>query len=850
MGVDRRARTVPGPLAETDRVTLSARAGGLSSSRARQLLAEVGPNRLVPSDGRPSLIAWLARALADPMVLLLLVAGVTYLVLGDQFDAIVVLVAVVPIVGVGLLLEARAERALDQLKQLIAPTATVWRDGHPLVIAAEEIVSGDLVEIREGDVVPADGTLVEAPQIMLDESALTGESLPVSKDLDGQPAERQVFAGTTVVSGRAAFEVTATGSRTRYGRVGELVGQVRSPATPLQRMIRRLVWRLAAIAGGFCAAVAGAELLAGHGWAAAIIAGVSLAMAAVPEEFPMVYTLYLSLGAWRLARDHALVRNLASVETLGAATVICTDKTGTLTYGRLDVVKLATTKGIVSVKEPLAAEERALLEAAVLASEPNPFDPLERAILANAVNRGIDVDTLHAGSFVADYPFEPKLKYVAHVWKRDGDVRITAKGSLEGILQRSQPTSMERQRAIEMNQLLAAEGLRVIAVAGGSLSEGSVDRDADESHLRFVGLIAFADPLREGVASALGECQTAGIRVIMLTGDHPVTAHAVAEGLALPHSDQRPVATGDDVDAADQATLVRLVRDVSIFARIRPEQKHRIVQALRAQGHVVAMTGDGINDAPSLREADIGIAMGQRGTEVAREAADLVLLDDNFATIVAAIHGGRRIFENLRRAFAYLVAFHAPLLLGALVIPMVGAPLLLLPVVLIWLELVVHPVASLVFDNDPAAPDLMRRPPRPPGAELFAGRELLRPLVQGVSLSVGILALYLVLMTQGIAVPEARGVAVAALLLGQLVLVLSARSPTQPLWHTSVRGNRALWPILVVTTLSLVAVLYIPAVAAALELAPFGSFDWLIAAAVAALTTLWLEPLKGRTDRR
>jgi P-type Ca2+ transporter type 2C len=828
--------------------TNSFSSGGLTTPRARQLLADVGPNRLVPGDARPSVVVWLLRSFADPMVLLLLVAGATYFVLGDRFDALVVLVAVIPIVAVGLLLEARAERALDRLKQLTAPTATVWRDGYPVVIAAEEIVPGDLVAIREGDVVPADGTLAEATQITLDESALTGESLPDAKDPQGTPNERQVLAGTTVVSGSGTFSVTATGPRTRYGLVGQLVGQVRSPATPLQRMIRRLIWQLAAVAGGFCAAVVGAELLAGHGWAAAIIAGVSLAIAAIPEEFPMVYTLYLSLGAWRLARDHALVRNLASVETLGAATVICTDKTGTLTHGRLDVVTVATTEGIVSHGAPLAAAERALLEAAVLASEPSPFDPLEKAILTYAAARGIDVDALHAGHFVADYPFDPKLKYVAHIWERDGVVRVAAKGSLEGILQRSQVSPAERQRATEVNQQLASDGLRIIAIAAGSLPDGSVDRAADESQLRFTGLIAFADPLRGGVASALRDCRAAGIRVIMLTGDHPVTAHAVAGDLHLPHDDQRPVATGDDLDAADDATLARLVRDVSIFARIRPEQKHRIVQALRAQGDVVAMTGDGINDAPALREADIGVAMGQRGTDVARESADLVLLDDNFATIVAAVRDGRRIFENLRRAFAYLIAFHAPLLLGALVVPLVGAPLLLLPVTLIWLELVVHPVASLVFDNDPPPPDLMRRPPRPSGAGLLLLGDLVRPFIQGVSLSAGVLALYVGALARGVAVPEARGVAVTALILGQLVLVLAARSPDRPLWKTSVRGNRALWPVLGVTFLSLLVVLYVPPVAGTLELAPLPFLDWLAAAFVAALTTLWMEPLKGQNQ--
>jgi Ca2+-transporting ATPase len=563
----------------------------------------------------------------------------------------------------------------------------------------------------------------------------------------------------------------------------------------------------------------------------------------------MVFTLYLALGAWRLARVHALVRNLASVETLGAATAICTDKTGTLTLGHLEVTALATADGVVHAGRPLAVSARTLVEAAVLASEPTPFDPLEKAILSFALTHGVDVAALHAGRLVADYPFDPTLKYVSHVWEHDGTRTIAAKGSLEGMLRRSNVSPDGRSRALAANERLAAEGLRVIAVARGNLPGTGHDRPADERHLSFVGLVAFADPVRPGVVEALAECRRAGVRVIMLTGDHPVTAHAVAEGLDLPHGEENPVATGDDLDRADDLVLGGLVRRVNIFARIRPEQKHRIVRALRARGEVVAMTGDGINDAPALREADIGVAMGRRGTEVARESADLVLLDDNFATIVAAIRDGRRIFENLRRAFAYLVAFHAPLLLAALVVPLVGAPLLLLPVTLVWLELVVHPVASLVFEHDPPPADLMARPPRAPGAGLLVGRDLVRAVAQGLSLAAGILALHLGALARGIAEPEARSLAVTALLLGQLVLVLATRSPARPLWATSLGGNPTLPAVLGATLLSLVAALYVPPLARALELAPLSLAEWLIAALVAALATLTIELTKLVTPR-
>ncbi len=834
----------------TDDGSPATTAPGLTSREARVRLTRFGPNHIVPEQKQSPLIRWLLRPLADPMVVLLLVAGGTYLALGDRFDAIVILVAVVPIVLVSLILETRAERALERLRQLTAPTALVWRDGQRTRIPTELIVPGDLVVIQEGDVIPADGVLVESGQVIVDESALTGESQPVEKDLGPSLEQRQVWAGTTVLAGRATFEVTATGLRTRYGQVGSLVAGIRLRETPLQRRIRRLILRFAVGALAFCVAVAGIELGAGRGWSAAIIAGVSLAIAAIPEEFPMVYTLYLTLGAWRLSREHALVRRLASVETLGATTVICTDKTGTLTMGRVEVVALGTDVGITRSNDALGPADLALIEAAVLACEPAPFDPLDQAILRFAASRGIGVERLHRGKPLHDYAFDPVLKYMSHVWQLDGLTLIAAKGATEGILHRSSASNSRRRMALEANQMLATEGLRVVAVAGASMPAPTGDRALDESHLRFLGLIAFSDPLRPGVADALRACRSAGIRVIMVTGDHPVTAHAVAEGIGLPHRDEEPVVTGDALDLADEESLNDLVRRTNIFARIRPEQKHRLVKVLRAQGEVVAMTGDGINDAPALREADIGIAMGQRGTEVARESGDLVLLDDNFATIVTAVRDGRRIFENLRRAFAYLVAFHIPLLLAALIVPLIGAPLLLLPVVLIWLELVVHPTASLVFENDPPPTDLMQRPPRPPDAGLLDTVGFIRALIEGASLSAAVLALYLALLGLGRFENEARAVAVATLLLGEVILVLVERAPSIPIWRASVGGNRALPVVLGATILSLLVAVYVPPVSALVHLAPLAPADWTLASVIAGAATLWLEPLKWWWSRR
>ncbi len=817
---------------------------GLTTQQASALFAKHGPNRLVPEARRPTVLTWVLRAVADPMAALLLVAGGTYLFLRDYADAAVTLAALVPISAVTLILEGRAERALEQLKRLAAPTAIVWRDGRRQTIAAERLVPGDVLFLHEGDVIPADGVLLEGPRLMVDESVLTGESHPVTKSA-AEGEDRLLFAGTTLRAGRGVARVTSTGASTRYGEIARLMARIPQPPTPLQRLIQRLIGQLAAGAVALCVAVAAIELARGRGWATAVIAGVSLAIAAIPEEFPMVYTLYLALGAWRLARARALIRRLTGVEALGATAVICADKTGTLTLGHVEVAALYTPSGIARVGYPLPPQARTLLQEAVMASEPTPYDPLEEAVLRFAAGAGIEVSALHSGTLVEDYPFDPAGKYNSHVWSVGEGARIAAKGATEGILDRSGASDEARREALAATRLLASEGLRVIAVAGGRLSATVGDRSTDERHLRFVGLIGFADPARPGVAEALRECGQAGIRVVMITGDHPVTAHAVAEGLDLPHNDEVPIVTGDDLDRADDRELGRLVRRANIFARTRPEQKYRLVRTLRAQGQVVAMTGDGVNDAPALREADVGIAMGTRGTEVAREAATIVLLDDNFATIVAAVREGRRIFETLRRAFSYLIAFHTPILLAALAVPLLGAPLLLLPLHLVWLEIIVHPTASLVFQYDPPPPDLMRRPPRRPGAALLPVNDFLGASIKGATLFGGILWLYLGALAQGLPEAQARGTALTAMILGQVLLVLTQRSLGAPLWQTAWRGNQMLLPVVGVTLASLAAALYLPPLAGLLHLAPLSLREWGLGGAVAVITTLWQEPLKA-----
>jgi Ca2+-transporting ATPase len=801
--------------------------GGLTTAEARLRLARVGPNDLVPPDRPPSPLTWIRRVAADPMVVLLVVAGAVYLAVGDLGDAAVSLIALVAITAVSVVLELRTEHALASLRRLTSPVAQVWRDLRLRTVAANEIVPGDRVRMGEGDIVPADATIIEEGRLLVDESALTGESHPAEKERDAM-----VWAGTTVLSGRADALVIETGARTRYGKIAALVADIAEPATPLQRGIRRLVTSLGVVAGVASALVIGVELAHGAGWAEAIVAGVSLAMAAIPEEFPMVFALYLAIGAWRLAKDRALIRRLAKVETLGSTTVIATDKTGTLTAGRLELHALASPHGDVVE----GVERVPLLEAAILASDPSGHDPFDEAILRHAA-AGL------AGELVASYPFDPRGKHTVQVWRREDRLESYAKGALEPMLERTMADPELRGRMEAANARFAASGMRILALAAGAVTSAATRAEA-ETGLRFIGLVAFVDPIRDGVRAALDECRSAGVRVVMITGDHPDTARAVAAELGLVGANN--VLTGPQLALLSDEERARAVADVSVFARIEAAQKYELVRALHANGAVVAMTGDGTNDAPALREADIGIAMGRRGTEVARSAATMVLLDDNFATIVRSIRDGRRIFENLRRAFAYLIAFHIPLLIAAVTIPFVGAPLLLLPVHLVWLEIVVHPTSSLVFEADPPSPDIMRRPPRRSSAAgLITLADLRRPVLLGATLSVAVLSLYLIDLGRGSPVEHARALALTVLLCGQLLLVLVTRSPERPLWRTSSGGNRSLPLVVGGAAVSLVAVLYLPVFARFFGVVPLDGAEWSAALAAAIVSTLWSEPFKG-----
>ncbi|HYM40095.1 MAG TPA: cation-transporting P-type ATPase, partial [Thermoplasmata archaeon] len=620
---------------------------GLTDQEARERLKKHGKNILVP---KKKIRIWGFLAfLKEPMLWLLVIAGVVYYLLGDIPESIITIVAVVPIAVVDVVIELQTDKALEKLKILGEPEVSVVRGGVTKRIKSEDLVPGDILLVQEGDVVMADSALLAGSAIQTDESSLTGESQPVDKkpgdgfneDLFENPGA--LLAGTTVVSGRGRCIVARTGSATQYGKIGKMLSGTYAGKTPLQTEIWGII-RIFAMVSVILSVLLVIIGLFAYGpitdviWKSAVISGVTLAIAAIPEEFPVVFTLFLSLGMLRLANANALVKNLSAVEALGSVDVICTDKTGTITTGKMSVSEAKPAQGV--------AEEDLELTA-LLACQRDPFDPMEKAIYAHAKDRPALART-KAMEFVHAYPFDAREKYVSHVWQGSG-FYLAAKGSGEGILARCHLDPPERTRVLKENEAMAAAGTRVLAVAGKKLPRMK-GRSEDEADLEYLGLLGFSDPIREGVTKAVTECRKAGIRVVMLTGDHRATAAAIAHKAGISTDG---IVSGKDLNVPEDEFL-KLLESGNVFARVLPEQKLKIVEGYQKLGYRVAVTGDGINDAPALKRANIGVAMGERGTEVAKETASLVLLDDNFKTIVGAVRNGRRIYDNLKKAFSYL----------------------------------------------------------------------------------------------------------------------------------------------------------------------------------------------------
>lgn len=830
---------------------------GLSESEAASRLQQEGYNEL-PSSKSRSILATAWDVVREPMLLLLLACGTIYLLLGDVQEALILLASVFVVLGITLYQERKTENAVAALRRLASPRASVIRDGQQKRIAGREVVRDDLIALSEGDRVPADAVLLSCNNLCTDESLLTGESVPVGKvprdsarEMGRPGGEDQpfVFSGTLVVRGQGIAQVRATGIRTEMGKIGRSLQTVQAEGSRLQTEVGHLVRQLAVLGVSLCAIVAILYGLFRVDWLNGFLAGITLAMAMLPEEFPVVLTIFLALGAWRLSKMHVLTRQVPAIETLGAATVLCVDKTGTLTVNRMSIGKLAvgqTTYDLsTQANRPLPDEYHEIVEFGILASQRDPFDPMEKAFhqLGNAYLS--HTEHLHANwTLVREYPLSSDLLAMSHVWKSPSGLEyvLAAKGSPEAIADLCHLSQAQTHAVADQVAEMAQDGLRVLGVAKGVFRQTHLPGEQHDFVFTFLGLVGLADPLRPTVPAAVQECYAAGIRVVMITGDHPTTALSIARQAGLRPLDD--VITGSELDKIDDAQLQRRIKAINIFARMVPEQKLRLVNALKPNGEVVAMTGDGVNDAPALKAAHIGIAMGGRGTDVAREAAAIVLLDDDFSSIVKAVRMGRRIFDHLRKAMTFIVAVHVPIA-GMSLLPVVfGWPLVLLPVHIVFLELVCDPACTVVFEAEPEEEDVMRRPPRNPQEPLFGRRLVGMGLFQGGSVLLIVLAVFLWALFGLRDELTARTVSFSTLVIANLGLILANRSWSRTILSTLRTPNPALWWIVGGTAVSLGMVLYVPFLRDLFHFGVLHPGDLAMCLTRGLASVLWFECLK------
>lgn len=836
---------------------------GLTTAEATQRLKDEGLNEL-PSASKRGWIHILLEIVREPMFLLLLACGTLYLILGDHEEAMMLLGFVVVVIGITYYQEKKTENALDALRDLSSPRALVKRDGKWIRIAGRDVARGDILILSEGDRVPADAVILSCTNLHIDESLLTGESVPVRKaEWDGvmemaRPGGEDlpfVYSATLVVSGQGVAEVRGTGLRTEVGKIGKALQTLETEKPPLQREINGLI-RGMGLAGAAMSVIVtlvfgltnGNNMLA---WQRGVLSGLAMAMGLLPEEFPVVLTIFMAMGAWRMSQNQVLTRRMPAIETLGSATVLCVDKTGTLTMNRMTVRKLAAGGEYFHIPATglpgtLPESFHELVEYSVLACEADPFDPMERAILDMGQSALKGTEHLHEDwQLEREYPLSRQLLALSQAWQmHSGDGRVAAKGAPEAILDLCHMPEAERQLVMKQVLDMASDGLRVLGVARAFCNCVVLPENQHDFDFEFIGLVGLADPIRATVAAAVAQCRRAGVRVVMITGDYPGTAQSIAREIGLQHPDR--VVTGPELEAMTEEEISSKIRDVSVFARMVPEQKLLLVQALKANGEIVAMTGDGVNDAPALKNAHIGIAMGERGTDVARESAALVLLKDDFNSIVAAVRMGRRIFDNIRKAMGYILAVHVPIAGLCLIPVLLHWPLILQPVHIVFLELIIDPTCSIVFEGEPEEADIMDRPPRDSSKPTFSRRVVLVSLLQGLGILVAVLAVFgIALYKRGLSESDARGLAFATLIFANVALILTNRSWTRSIVRTLRTPNKSVWWVIAGALGLLAVTLYVPVAARLFKMAAQHPTDMLIAAAVGISTVLWFELFKS-----
>jgi len=824
---------------------------GLTTSEAKKLQEQFGKNELVP-EKKENIFHKIFHVITEPMFLLLIIAAGVYFVLGEPKDGAIMLVFVVGIISIEAIQEWKTDKTLKALKDLSAPHVKVLRDGEEKTINSSDLVPGDIMYIAEGVKIPADGTVVRASTLCVDESSLTGESLGVWKltsenyinENNDYWRRDYCYAGTLVTQGTGTILVDKIGLSTEYGKIGKEIALAPVGDTPLQKQTGRLVKLCGTIAAVLFVLVGVVTFynIPDHAFKSRIIesilSGITLAMAMIPEEFPVILTVFLSMGAWRLAKKQSLVRRLPSVETLGAVSVLCVDKTGTITLNKMAVRETYSKSG----------DEIYISKIMGMGCKSDAYDPMEKAMIARCEELGISKDLLFGGQLLKEYAFTDETKMMGNVWRNGNDIVVAAKGSPERILTLCNLSSEERQIAEAKIYEMSKQGLRVIAVGQMSIKvENEIPDTLTDCRLELLGMVGLADPPRESVKEDINTCTKAGVRVVMITGDNGITASSIAKQINMPNSDH--IITGDELSEMSDNELREKVKDVSIFSRVLPEHKMRIVKAFKENGEVVAMTGDGVNDAPALKYADIGIAMGKRGSEVSREAADLILLDDNFSTIVDTIKDGRRIYDNIKKAVGYVFTIHIPIAFASLLAPLMGispTSLLLLPLHVVLLELVIDPTCSIVLERQPAERDIMQRPPRNPKEKLLTAKMLTKSVVQGLVIFGASFATYYNFINMYPEnAPLARTMGLSIIFLSNVLLVQVNSSNTDFAIKTFIRQikDRVMWAVIIGTLAGLLVMLYTP-LSGFLKLTSLSSGQLLLSAGISCIAVLWYELVK------
>ena len=816
--------------------------GGLNSEEVEKLQKKYGMNELV-SQEKPNMLKKFLGVFKEPMFLLLLIAATVYFLLGAPKDGAIMLVFVGFVASITFIQEWKTEKTMNALKDLTSPKVNTLRNGKNILIKSTELVPGDVVFLSEGERIPADCIVLEPSNFSVDESILTGESEYVMKVSTTQSEKSTdywkkdiLYAGTLCVFGKCTAIVKFTGINTEYGKIGKAISEAKDEPTPLQKKVSILVKNIAIAGVILCISVMVASYFYSFNILNSILSGISLAMAIIPEEFPVVLTVFLSMGAYRLAKNNTLMRKISAVETLGSATVLCVDKTGTITQNKMKV-KSIYSDGRIFNNEDLKNQE--LSDLMVLSCEKDPYDPMEKAIL-EAANLS-QLETLYKYDLSKKIAFDSKTKRMANIYIKDNKYYVAVKGSAETVLGLC---NLDKQRMDEINieiDKMASNGLRVLALA--DCTSEKVYEDLECYELTFKALVGLQDPPKEGVEEAIKLCKKAGIRVVMITGDYSKTAMAIGEEIGLKFTDK--VIVGNEIDSLSENELCEVVKSCDVFSRVIPEQKMKIVKALKKNGEIVAMTGDGVNDAPALKSADIGIAMGQRGTEVAKEAADMILMDDNFTTIVKSVKDGRRVYDNIRKAMVYILIIHIPIAAMAMFAPLFNLPPLLLPMHIMLLELIIDPTCSIVFEGEPAEANIMENPPRPPQEPLLTRNLTIKVVLQGVVMFLAAFMPFHYMIDLGISSEYARSFSLITFIVANVTLVLVNRSNTELLYHLiKEKGSKVR---LIVNSMALImvfAIVYIPILNGFFRTEKIGIYPLIFAIVLGFISTGWWEIVK------